>query len=46
MTTVFATYWNGLVNLMAGLTSLTVTGLDTASSQGAGWSSLESASKG
>lgn len=42
----FADYWNGSVDLGMGLTLMTVFGLNTASSQGAGWSSLESASKG
>ncbi len=37
-------YWNGLVNLVLGLTTVMVVGLDTASKQGAGWSSLDSAS--
>lgn len=39
-------FWTGLVNLMSGLTTMTLYGLDTASSQGAGWSSAESASAG
>lgn len=37
-------YWAGLVNLISGATSLILFGLNTASAQGAGWSSLESVS--
>ncbi len=37
-------FWTGLVHLADGLILMTLFGLDTASSQGAGWSSLASAS--
>ncbi|WP_277751688.1 hypothetical protein [Prescottella subtropica] len=39
-------YWTGLMNLISGVITLTVTGLNTASAEGAGWSSYQSASGG
>lgn len=42
----WGSFWAGLVNLASGLTTTTLFGLDTASSQGADWSSADSLSAG